>query len=68
MLMIRELKNDSTSIDDAKKIYFNSFPEKEQLPFSILKDNVELGKASFSGLFFPIHNSLALFITQDMRT
>ncbi|MEK2534905.1 GNAT family N-acetyltransferase [Tetragenococcus halophilus] len=51
MLTIQELRNDSISIDDAKKIYFNSFPKKEQLPFSILKDNVELGKASFSGLF-----------------
>lgn len=51
MLTIQELRDDSISIDDAKKIYFNSFSKKEQLPFSILKDNVELGKASFSGFF-----------------
>ncbi len=51
MLTIQELKNNSSSFKEAKQIYFNAFPEKEQLPFGILKDNVESGKASFSGIF-----------------
>lgn len=51
MLTIQELKSDSLSFNDAKKIYLNSFPQKEQIPYEILKNNIVLGKAKFSGIF-----------------
>lgn len=51
MLTIQELNSDSISFKDAKRIYLNSFPQKEQLPAEILINNIALGKAKFSGIF-----------------
>ncbi|MCF1617555.1 hypothetical protein LQF63_07875 [Tetragenococcus koreensis] len=39
MLTIQELNSDSISFKDAKRIYLNSFPQKEQLPAEILINN-----------------------------